>query len=97
MTGVRHLLLAVVAAVLALALGLALGAGPVVGRSDASRGAREDRLAAQAAAMVIYWFSSCYRAGLRHLPGATVRFCWVTVVNKTRSSTSTWLRPTRVE
>ena len=33
---------------LALALGLALGAGPVVGRSDASRGAREDRLAAQA-------------------------------------------------
>ncbi len=49
MTGVRHLLLAVVAAVLALALGLALGAGPVVGRSDASRGAREDRLAAQSA------------------------------------------------
>jgi hypothetical protein len=48
MIGVRHLLLSVVAAVLALALGLALGAGPVVGRSDASRGAREDRLAAQA-------------------------------------------------
>ena len=49
MTGVRHLLLSVVAAVLALALGLALGAGPVVGRSDATRGAREDRLAAQSA------------------------------------------------
>ena len=49
MTGVRHLTLSVVAAVLALALGLALGAGPVVGRTDASRGAREDRLAAQAA------------------------------------------------
>ena len=49
MTGVRHLLLAVVAAVLALALGLALGAGPVVGSSDATRTSREDRLAAQAA------------------------------------------------
>lgn len=49
MTGVRHLTLAVVAAVLALCLGLALGAGPVVGRSDATRGTREDRLAAQAA------------------------------------------------
>jgi len=48
MTGVRHLMLAVVAAVLALALGLALGAGPVVGRSDATRSAREDRLATQA-------------------------------------------------
>jgi hypothetical protein len=48
-TGVRHLLLAVVAAVLALGLGLALGAGPVVGRSDATRSSREDRLAAQAA------------------------------------------------
>ena len=49
MTSVRHLLLSLVAAVLALALGLALGAGPVVGRSDATRGAREDRLTAQAA------------------------------------------------
>jgi hypothetical protein len=48
-TGVRHLLLAVVAAVLALALGLALGAGPVVSRSDASRAARDDRLAARTA------------------------------------------------
>jgi hypothetical protein len=48
MTGVRYLLLSVVAAVLALALGLALGAGPMVGRSDATRGAREDRLTAQA-------------------------------------------------
>jgi hypothetical protein len=47
MTGVRHLLLAAVAAVLALALGLALGAGPVVGRSEADRRARSDRLAAQ--------------------------------------------------
>jgi hypothetical protein len=47
MIGVRHLLLSVVAAVLALALGLALGAGPVVGRSEANRGAREDRLAAK--------------------------------------------------
>jgi hypothetical protein len=47
-TGVRHLTLAVVAAVLALALGLALGAGPVVGRSDAGRVSREDRLAARA-------------------------------------------------
>lgn len=45
MTGVRYLLLAVVAAVLALALGLALGAGPVVGRSDAHRAARDGRLA----------------------------------------------------
>lgn len=44
MTGVRHLLLAVVAAVLALALGLALGAGPVVGRSDAHRAARDGQL-----------------------------------------------------
>ena len=49
MTGVRHVLLAVVAAVLALGLGLALGAGPVVGRSDATRSSREDRLAAQTA------------------------------------------------
>jgi hypothetical protein len=48
-TGVRHFLLAAVAAVLALGLGLALGAGPVVGRSDATRSSREDRLAAQAA------------------------------------------------
>lgn len=47
MTGVRHLLLAAVAAVLALALGLALGAGPVVGRSEATRAARTDRLAVE--------------------------------------------------
>jgi hypothetical protein len=47
MTGARHLLLAVLAAVLALALGLALGAGPVVGRSEADRKSRSDRLAAQ--------------------------------------------------
>jgi len=47
MTGLRHLLLAAVAAVLALGLGLALGAGPVVGRSEADRKARSDRLAAQ--------------------------------------------------
>ena len=47
MTGVRHLLLAVVAAVIALALGLALGAGPVVGRSEADRKARSDRLASR--------------------------------------------------
>lgn len=45
MTGVRHLLLAVLAAVLALGLGLALGAGPVVGRSEAGRSARADQLA----------------------------------------------------
>ena len=49
MTGVRHLLLATVAAVLALALGLALGAGPVVSRSDATRASRDDRLAARTA------------------------------------------------
>ena len=48
-TGVRHLLLATVAAVLALALGLALGAGPVVSRSDATRASRDDRLAARTA------------------------------------------------
>lgn len=47
MTGVRHLLVAALAAVLALALGLALGAGPVVGRSEADRKARADRLAAE--------------------------------------------------
>ncbi len=47
MTGVRHLLLAFLAAILALALGLALGAGPVVGRSDASRQERSDRLSAR--------------------------------------------------
>jgi hypothetical protein len=47
MTGVRHLFLAALAAVLALALGLALGAGPVVGRSEADRKARTDRLAAK--------------------------------------------------
>ena len=47
MTGVRHLLLAVVAAVLALGLGLALGAGPVVGRSEADRKGRSDRLASR--------------------------------------------------
>ncbi len=47
MNGVRTLLLSVVAAVLALALGLALGAGPVVGRSDADRTQRADRLAAR--------------------------------------------------
>ncbi len=47
MTRVRQLLLAVVAAVLALGLGLALGAGPVVGRSEATRAARTDRLATQ--------------------------------------------------
>jgi hypothetical protein len=46
-TGVRNVLLALVAAVLALALGLALGAGPVVGRSDADRADRTDRLAAR--------------------------------------------------
>jgi hypothetical protein len=46
-TGVRHLMLAVVAAVLALALGLALGAGPVVSRSDAGRASRDERLAAR--------------------------------------------------
>lgn len=51
MTGARHLLLAVVAAVLALGLGLALGAGPVVGRSEASRATRDDRLAARNAAL----------------------------------------------
>ena len=49
MTGARNLALALVAAVLALALGLALGAGPVVGRSDASRADRNDRLSARAA------------------------------------------------
>lgn len=48
MTGARHLLLAVLAAVLALALGLALGAGPVVGRSDAARQDRADRLSTKA-------------------------------------------------
>lgn len=47
MTGARNLLLALVAAVLALALGLALGAGPVVGRSDAARVDRTDRLTAR--------------------------------------------------
>jgi hypothetical protein len=47
MTGARQLLLAALAAVLALALGLALGAGPVVGRSEADRKARSDRLAAR--------------------------------------------------
>jgi len=46
-TGVRHFVLALAAAVLALGLGLALGAGPVVGRSDAARQERTDRLAAQ--------------------------------------------------
>ena len=49
MSGARNLALALVAAVLALALGLALGAGPVVGRSDASRADRNDRLSARAA------------------------------------------------
>ena len=49
MTGVRHLLLATVAAVLALALGMALGAGPVVSRSDATRASRDERLAARTA------------------------------------------------
>jgi hypothetical protein len=48
-TGARHLLLSFVAALLALALGLALGAGPVVGRSDASRVSRDDRLSARVA------------------------------------------------
>jgi hypothetical protein len=48
-TGARTVLLALVAAVLALALGLALGAGPVVGRSDAARADRTDRLAARVA------------------------------------------------
>lgn len=48
MTGVRHLLLAVMAAVLALGLGLAVGAGPVVGRSEARRADRSDRLTARA-------------------------------------------------
>lgn len=51
MTGVRHLLLAVVAAVLALGLGLALGAGPLVGRSEADRKARAERLAGQVDAL----------------------------------------------
>lgn len=49
MSGVRQVLLALVAAVLALGLGLALGAGPVVGRSEASRAARVDRLAERTA------------------------------------------------
>ena len=44
MTGVRHLLLATVAAVLALALGLALGAGPV-GRLGWKRGWPRSRTA----------------------------------------------------
>jgi hypothetical protein len=48
MTGARHLLLAVVAAVIACALGLALGAGPLVGRSEASHAQRADRLAERA-------------------------------------------------
>lgn len=48
MTGVRHLVLAVVAAVLALGLGLAVGAGPVVGRGEASLADRSDRLAGRA-------------------------------------------------
>jgi copper transport outer membrane protein MctB len=46
-TGLRHVTLAVVAAVLALALGLALGAGPVVSRSDASRSTRDSTLRAR--------------------------------------------------
>ena len=49
MTGVRHLVLAVVAAVLALGLGLALGAGPVVGRSDARSASRESTLSTRSA------------------------------------------------
>ena len=48
MTGLRHLVLAAVAAVLALGLGLAVGAGPLVGRSEAGRADRSDRLAARA-------------------------------------------------
>jgi hypothetical protein len=51
MSGVRHLVLAFLAALLALALGLALGAGPVIGRSDASRTARDTRLADRVAAL----------------------------------------------
>lgn len=48
MTGARHLLLAVVAAVISGVLGLALGAGPVVGRSQASRSEQTGLLAARA-------------------------------------------------
>ena len=45
----RHLGLAVVAALIALGLGLALGAGPLVARSSAHRISREDRLASTTA------------------------------------------------